>query len=137
MAQLLDLNTWDRVSPVLLPLDPPTMVTVFTASLGVLMPFAIFVVALFSYLHTLWLLNASGDSDDNSYSALGQINKSTSGGKGELYDNGDEPSFLAVSVGGRQASAGSSSFIDQSSKKNFFSESRPGVALRLSSIGSY
>jgi hypothetical protein len=34
--------------------------------MGILIPFAFFVVALFLYLHTLWMENATGNADDYS-----------------------------------------------------------------------
>ena len=39
------------------------MSTAFIASIGILIPFIVFVVALFSYLHTLWVGNVAESPD--------------------------------------------------------------------------
>jgi hypothetical protein len=39
------------------------MSTAFIASIGILLPFIVFVVALFSYLHTLWVGNVADTPD--------------------------------------------------------------------------
>jgi hypothetical protein len=42
----------------LLPLGAPTMSTVFIASMGILVPFSVFSLLIFLYLHSLWMGNA-------------------------------------------------------------------------------
>jgi len=61
-SHIMDLASWDRACPVLLPLGSPTMSSVFIASIGIFIPFVGFVIALFMYLHTLWMGNAEADT---------------------------------------------------------------------------
>jgi hypothetical protein len=113
---MLDINTWDHVCPVLLPLDAPTMSTVFIASMGVLAPFGIFVLAFFIYLHSLWLNNAKVNDDG---SAVG-------GGAVEVrYDTGDGGDDVFVAVGG-----GGRTFVDATQKRNFSRAGTTYVATR-------
>jgi hypothetical protein len=113
MSQLLDINTWDHVCPVLLPVGASTMSTVFSASMGILVPFAIFVVAFFVYLHGLWV----GNSLPEDYTKVG-----TRGKYGGSADAGDAAFLVSVSTGRETA------FIDPSQKRNLFPGSRPGTA---------
>ena len=146
MAQLLDISTWDHACPVLLPLGAPTMSTVFTASIGILVPFAIFVVFFFFYLHSLWLENAAssgGDADGGGAAnedGGGNYAIVNGGGKSQRYgDDENSPAvFVAMAPGSRNLGGGSS-FIDSSQKKTFYSslsgESRPGSTIRLTAAG--
>jgi hypothetical protein len=45
---------WDNYCPVLLPLGPPTLSTIIPASMGLFVPFFVFVVALFMHLYGIW-----------------------------------------------------------------------------------
>ena len=95
------------------------MSTVFTASIGILVPFAIFAVLFFFYLHSLWLENAAGS----------ESTKSEQDGF-ELREGGGA---VFLSVGGGRGGM-TSSFIDTLPKKKFFSsELRPGTTVRLPS----
>jgi hypothetical protein len=111
MSQLLDINTWDHVCPVLLPIGAPTMSTVFIASMGILVPFSTFVIAFFVYLHGLWIGNAADDVND-----LSKASRVTRYAEGATDDV-----FLSVSAG-RQGSFG------ESGQKRFSGSARPGSA---------
>ena len=57
---------WDNYCPVLLPLGPPTLSTIIPASMGLFVPFFVFVTALFMHLYGIWTrenssLELSGD----------------------------------------------------------------------------
>jgi hypothetical protein len=66
----LDLDSavmWDPACPVLLPLGPITIAPIMSASMGVLVPFILFVLAQFAFLYRMWDANAR---DDPSSSAM-------------------------------------------------------------------
>ena len=107
MSQLLDINTWDRVCPVLLPVGASTMSTVFIASMGILVPFSTFVIAFFVYLHGLWIGNSADDAEEFTKAA-----------KSTRYGEASDDVFLSVSSGRPS----------ESSQKRFASALRPGSA---------
>jgi len=111
MSQLLDINTWDHVCPVLLPVGAPTMSTVFIASVGILIPFTTFVIAFFVYLHGLWIGNAADDVSEYTKAAKGS----------RILEAQNDDVFLSVSAG-RQGSFG------ESNQKRFTGSARPGSA---------
>ena len=56
-ALILNLDPpaiWDNFCPVLLPLGPPTLSTIVSASMGLFVPFFVFVAALFMHLYGIW-----------------------------------------------------------------------------------
>lgn len=56
-VEYLNLNTWDGLNPVLLPLGQKTMPGIEIASIGVLVPLAIFVMAMFDFFYNIWAWN--------------------------------------------------------------------------------
>lgn len=50
----IDMQAWDPASPVLLPLGPVTVAPIFAASMGVLVPFIIFTMSLFTHMLSEW-----------------------------------------------------------------------------------
>ena len=58
--EFMNLNTWDGLCPVLLPLGQKSMPSVGAASIGVLIPLTIFVVALFDFFYRICDCNAKG-----------------------------------------------------------------------------
>ena len=57
----LNLNSWDGLIPVLLPVGQRTMPGIGAASVGVAVPFVLFVVAFLEYAHRLMMKNFAGD----------------------------------------------------------------------------
>ena len=60
MSVQLNLDSWYGACPVVLPLGASTISSVYTGSIGILVPFIFFVLAMFSFLHTMWLNNTYG-----------------------------------------------------------------------------
>ena len=54
---VLDLNAWDPYTPVVLPLGTVTVAPIVAASMGVLIPFIIFAVAMFMHMWNMWDFN--------------------------------------------------------------------------------
>lgn len=69
--EFLNLNTWDGLYPVLLPLGQKSMPAVGAASIGVVIPLSIFVVALFNFFYRICDCNAKSDSGGSSSSSSG------------------------------------------------------------------
>ena len=133
MSVALDINTWDHACPVLLPLDAPTMSTVFIASVGILVPFSIFVLAFFLYLHELWVGNASATGDaasggDINSNALVYENNSASEG------NEEEGGAVYVAVSGNGRRLSTMPFVDASQKRSF---SRPAANISYALSSTY
>ena len=53
---------WDSACPVLLPLGSPTLGPIVAASMGLFVPFFIFVAALFFHFYSIWTNENSGSS---------------------------------------------------------------------------
>jgi hypothetical protein len=54
---MLDFDTWDPYCPVVLPLGTVTVAPIVAASMGVLIPFILFAVALFMHMWNMWDFN--------------------------------------------------------------------------------
>jgi hypothetical protein len=61
----IDASTWSTACPVLLPLGAPTIAPIISASMGLFVPFFVFVVALFYHMFHMW----SGENAEGLYSA--------------------------------------------------------------------
>lgn len=53
-------STWDSALPVLLPLDAPTLSPIIAASMGLFVPFFLFVVGLFVHFYAIWTTENGG-----------------------------------------------------------------------------
>jgi hypothetical protein len=97
-ADLVFLNLdsaqmWDPACPVLLPLGAITISPIISASMGVLIPFLIFVIAQFWYLYGIWYANVKPGihhHDSNKDGAAGAIeaNERKGGGGGAMAGYG-------------------------------------------------
>ena len=59
----LNINMWDSLCPVLLPVGQKTMPSIGMASVGLVIPFAIFVLAMFIYMNKIWHANVRPDNN--------------------------------------------------------------------------
>lgn len=60
-AATLVLDSITLCTPVLLPVGQRTMPNIFAASVGVSVPYLLFLVFMFNYLHGVWMQNHEGD----------------------------------------------------------------------------
>lgn len=65
---ILSLNQWDGVVPVILPLGPQTISSIGSASAGVAVPFFFFLVAMYYILVPIWMSNFHSDKNCDSSS---------------------------------------------------------------------
>ena len=68
MPAILNLDPpaiWDNFCHVLLPLGPPTLSSIIPASMGLFVPFVIFVTALFMHLYGIWTRENSTAADES------------------------------------------------------------------------
>ena len=61
-AATLLLDTITLSSPVFLPMGQRTMPNILSASMGVTLPFAVFLVLIFQFLHGIWSENHADDT---------------------------------------------------------------------------
>ena len=94
------------------------MSTVFIASIGIFIPFCFFVVALFLYLHTLWIENATttGNADDYTNTKLSSQ---------QPYDAVENPS-AEFAFNAARSIPSSAYAADVSRRPIFTTASRPG-----------
>lgn len=62
---VLSLNQWDGVVPVILPVGPQTIASIGSASAGVAVPFFFFLVAMYYILVPIWMSNFHSDKNCN------------------------------------------------------------------------
>jgi hypothetical protein len=55
-------TAWNAFTPVLMPVGAATNSGIVAASMGVFVPFLLFLIAFFSYLYGLWYSNSSSSS---------------------------------------------------------------------------
>jgi len=79
-------------TPVILPLGPLTIAPLKAASLGVLVPFVIFVLVLFAYKYGVWHENTSA------YTGGGGRTSSRGGRSRRGYNNEDAPEPAAANT---------------------------------------
>ena len=79
-------TAWNPLTPVLLPVGPLTTSSVLSASMGVFIPFLLFLIAFFNYLYSLWNSNNAADLLGGGKNAAGG---SRSGGDSYYSDESD------------------------------------------------
>jgi len=60
-AATLVLDSITLCTPVLLPVGQRTMPNIFAASVGVSVPYLLFLICMFNFLHGVWMQNHEGD----------------------------------------------------------------------------
>jgi len=95
-------SAWNPLTPVLLPVGPLTTGSILSASMGVFIPFLIFLVAFFNYLYSLWHSNSLVDAKG----AGAPMNKMYYAASGSDYAYGNDNEGMCV-----RASVASSSFL--------------------------
>ena len=60
-AATLVLDSITLCTPVLLPVGQRTMPNIFAASVGVSVPYLLFLIFMFNFLHGVWMQNHEGD----------------------------------------------------------------------------
>jgi hypothetical protein len=60
MMAVLQIENWNHVLPVMLPFETSSsMTSIMSSSLGILIPAIIFILFMFQFLHSLWMLNVA------------------------------------------------------------------------------
>jgi hypothetical protein len=104
----IDLDSalmWDPACPVLLPLGAITISPIMSASMGILVPFVLFVIAQFVFLYRMWDANARDDDNPSSSSAGGDAE--AGGGKRAIRRSRSDRRSSSLGGGGSGSHAGS------------------------------
>ena len=114
-ATTLLLDTVVLSSPVFLPFGQRTMPNILSASMGVTLPFAIFFVLIFQFLHCVWQENHSDDTGAKAPLLSSSSSSRRSRMAEEPYPM--EPPVVAPRLSGSQRSS-RGPFVDPASMYN-------------------
>ena len=115
MVALLNLILWSPSCPVLLPLGSTTISSIYSGSMGVFVPFLVFTVMLFSYLHEIWMNNAFSSNRPSSY-AVGQSQMENNSGGGNsgamMMSSNSKNGMVVVPIDENSGNSGNNSSIN-------------------------
>lgn len=74
IPNVLSLNQWNGIVPVILPVGPQTISCIGTASAGVAVPFFLFLVAMYYILIPIWMSNFHSDKNASSLMHMMNLN---------------------------------------------------------------